>query len=74
MKKIKRYDMHAISGHVQEAEHPLGSWVRWDDVIEEILKENEILKVQDVPECNCEDGMDLWQERWVCPKHGYKKR
>jgi len=33
---MKRYDMCAISGHVEEIEHPLGFWIKWEDVKDQL--------------------------------------
>jgi len=39
-----------------------------------ITAKDGILKIKDVTDCNCKNGLDLWWGQWVCPKHGYKKR
>lgn len=48
----------------------------YDEYIEAQRDSEDVLKVKDVTECNCEAVAPLMKKGawWICPKHGYKKR
>jgi len=68
---MKRYDMCAISGHVEEIEHPLGFWIKWEDHKKELIvdKMNSIAIIEDLVDtitrlkygevCNCKEKMTV---------------